>query len=306
MKKEFAAVALACAASAAFAANTVNPAFLWDATSDDGCDGRVETGSTKTGGYWYEYNDSKDGGTSKLDEPDDFVYKGQSFYCPAYDLLAEQYRGYKMTVKLGEGYEKPYAGFAFNIWDEEQQGADITAWGGLCLEYSSDLDFSIVIEAENEGTVTALADFSKVVSKTDSVKVVDFEWKDFQGAMLDSATKAAVLSDAATVKLHFSGEAGTKGDFFLKKVGSLGQCSGGTDAIKPVMDSRVNVSLSGRMVNFEGVMPSAEVTVSNLRGQVVVNSTAASAMNLYALPAGTYTLRVQGPNVHYSKQITLR
>ena len=298
--------ALACAATTVLAANSVNPTFLWDATSDDGCDGRVETGSTKTGGYWYEYNDSKDGGTSKLDEPDDFVYKGQSFYCPAYDLLAEQYRGYKMTVKLGEGYEKPYAGFAFNIWDEEQQGADITAWGGLCLEYSSDLDFSIVIEAENEGTVTALADFSKVVSKTDSVKVVDFEWKDFQGAMLDSATKAAVLSDAATVKLHFSGEAGTKGDFFLKKVGSYGQCSGSTDAIKPVANSQMNVSVSGRTVNFGRVAPSAKVSVMDLRGQVVKSATAASTMDLSALPAGIYMLRIESQDVNHVQKVILK
>ena len=41
MKKEFAFAALACGASVAFAANTVNPTFLWDGSTDT--EGRVIT-----------------------------------------------------------------------------------------------------------------------------------------------------------------------------------------------------------------------------------------------------------------------
>ena len=291
--------ALACAATTALATNTVNPTFLWDGSADT--TGRVITGSPEaTSGYWFSYNDANDHGTSRFQFPPEFdmdTYDGFSF-----GLMAESFGGIKATVVLGEGAEKPHVGLGFNIWNEDQKGVDITAWGGICLEYSSGVDFKIVIGVENENTVTAHEDFSKTVGKADSLKVVDYEWKDFYKSMgSDNA-----LSTAAVVKLQFEGGAGSTGDFFLKKIGSHGQCSGSTDAIKPAANPQVNVSLSGRMVNFEGVAPSAKASVVNLWGQVVKSATASGAMDLSALPAGIYMLRVQGQSANYIQRIILK
>lgn len=299
--------ALACAATTALATNTVNPTFLWDGSADT--TGRVITGSPEeTSGYWFSYDDANDHGTSHFQFPPEFdmdTYDGFSF-----GLMAESFGGIKATVVLGEGYENPYVGFGFNIWNEDQESADITAWGGICLEYSSELDFSVIVGIENEKTVIGYSgeEVAKRVSKSSSLTVVDLLWEKFNNpfALPIGKSENPAFAQAASIKLKFQEKAATTGDFFLKKIGSYGQCSGSTDAVKPVENSRVNVSLSGRTVNFGGVAPSAKVSVVNLWGQVVKSATAAGAMDLNALPAGIYMLRVQGQNVNYIQRIILK
>ena len=290
--------ALACASTAAFAANTVNPTFLWDGATDT--EGRVITGSPEeTSGYWFSYDDANDHGTSHFQFPPEFdmdTYDGFSF-----GLMAESFGGIKATVVLGEGYENPYVGFGFNIWNEDQESADITAWGGICLQYSSDLSFNVVVGIENEKTVSSYEEFAHIVPKTNSLTTVNLPWEDFS-FFADSTTP----SKAACIKLKFQEKAATTGGFFLKKIGSYGQCSGSTDAIKPVANSQMNVSVSGRTVNFGRVVPSAKVSVMDLRGQVVKSATAAGTMDLSALPAGIYMLRVQGHGVNHVQKVILK
>lgn len=299
--------ALACAATTALATNTVNPTFLWDGSADT--TGRVITGSPEaTSGYWFSYNDANDHGTSRFQFPPEFdmdTYDSFSF-----GLMAESFGGIKATVVLGEGYENPYVGFGFNIWNEDQESADITAWGGICLEYSSELDFSVIVGIENEKTVIGYSgeEVAKRVSKSSSLTVVDLLWEKFNNpfALPIGKSENPAFAQAACIKLKFQEKTGTTGDFFLKKIGSYGQCSGSTDAIKPVANSQMNVSVSGRTVNFGRVAPSAKVSVMDLRGQVVKSATAAGAMDLNALPAGIYMLRVQGQNVNYIQRIILK
>jgi len=303
MDRRISFAVLVCAATTVFAANTVSPTFLWDGSTDT--EGRVITGSPEeTSGYWYYYNDEKEQGTSSVRYPPEFdinIYDGSIF-----DLLVETYGGIKATVELGEGAKAPHAGFGFNTWDEGQHGADITAWGGFCLEYSSSMDFVMQIISEDDGTIISHTYLTKTVAKSASITTVDYEWKDFLDAMVDSTTMAAVLGNTATVRLVFFGRAGESSEFFLKKIGSHGQCSGGTDAIKPVASSQVNVSVVGRTVNFEGVIPSAKVSVVNFQGQVVKSATAASSMDLRFLPSGIYMLRVQGHGVNHIQKIILK
>ena len=303
MDRRITFAALACAATAAFAANTVGPTFFWDASTD--AEGRIQIDSAdvRTSGYWYDFNDANDGGTSKMVFPADVE---TTIYGSIFPELVEKYGGIKATVELGEGFKASHAGFGFNVWNEEQDGADITAWGGFCLEYSSGMDFVMQVISEDDGTIISHTYLTKTVAKSASITTVDYEWKDFDSAGADSATKAAVLGNTATVRLAFFGKAGESGEFFLKKIGSHGQCSGGTDAVKPVANSQMNVSVSGRMVNFGGVVPSAKVSVMDLQGHIVKSATAASAMDLNALPAGIYMLRVWSSNVHYTRQIILK
>ena len=291
--------ALACAATTVLAQNTVNPTFLWDGSTDT--TGRVITGSPEaTSGYWFSYDDANDHGTSHFQFPPEFDMN--TYADPSFGPMVEAFGGLKATVILGEGYEKPYVGLGFNIWNEDQESADITAWGGICLEYSSGVDFKIDIGVEQEKTVIAHEEFSRVVNKSDSLKVANFEWKQFYSAMGSDS----LLPNASVIKLKFEGEAGTTGDFFLKKIGSYGQCSGNTDAIKPVANSQMNVSISGRMVNFGGEVPTAKVSVMDLQGQVVKSATAAGTMDLSALPAGIYMLRIEGQGINHSQKIVLK
>ena len=309
MDRRITFAALACAVSAAFAANTVGPSFFWDANTD--AEGRVEIDSAdvRTSGYWYVYDDSNARGTSEIVFPADVE---ATVYGSIFPELVEKYGGIKATVKLGEGSESPYVGFGFNVWNEEQDGADITAWGGICLEYSSELSFSVELAVENDATITQYNNFKASAAKSKEPNLVNLSWDKFRqdsgwGTEVD---RDSVLAKTAAIKLRFADKAGTTGDFFLSKIGSFGMCgtccADSSIAVKPEAGSQVNVSVLGRTVNFVGVAPSAKVTVMDLQGQVVKSATAAAALDLRALPAGIYMLHVQSSNIRYSKQIILR
>ena len=309
MDRRITFAALACAVSAAFAANTVSSTFLWDGSTDT--EGRVITGSPEeTSGYWYYYNDEKEQGTSSVRYPPEFdinIYDGSIF-----DLLIEEYGGIKVTVNLGEGSETPYVGIGFNVWNEVQDGADITAWGGICLEYSSELSFSVELAVENDATITQYNNFKASAAKSKEPNLVNLSWDKFRqdSGWGNQVDKDSVLAKTAAIKLRFADKAGTTGDFFLSKIGSFGMCgtccADSSIAVKPEAGSQVNVSVLGRTVNFEGVIPSAKVSVVNFQGQVVKSATAASSMDLRFLPAGIYMLRVQGHGVNHIQKIILK
>jgi hypothetical protein len=66
------------------------------------------------------------------------------------------------------------------------------------------------------------------------------------------------------------------------------------------------------MLGFTGIKASATVEVMNTLGQVVMkgvinNATSnAATLNLAALDAGIYMVRVSGKNVNFAKKIVLR
>ena len=285
----------------------VDPAFLWDASTDT--EGRVITGSPEeTSGWWYDFNDHNDGGESQLVFPSEL----EEGYTNFYGTMIEAFGGIMGTVKLNEGFEHPYAGFAFNIWNFEDNGdgygVDISEWGGFCLEYSSEVDFYIEIGVEDERTITGLNNYKALIKSSSDTILVEVPWAKFaqESGWGKQADMDSVLAHAAIVRLNFWGEAGSKGEFFMSKLGSLGTCDGSFAAIRPAVNSQVNVSLSGRTVSFEGVVSSAKVSVMDLQGHIVKTATAASAMNLITLPAGIYMLRVQGSGVNHIQKIILK
>ena len=214
------------------------PKFLWDGSADE--EGRVVTGSDgEMAGYWYEINDIDDGGSSKFTFPPDIKKAcDENWYTgTCYEFMMETYGGIKEKVTLGAGAENPYVGLGFNILNEEQEGADVSEWDGLCLEYSSGLDFNVWLQAE-DGTLTTDCQLVYRLGASDSVKTVDIPWSKFGsscgfGVPMDATE---VLANASAVHLRFEGKAGDTGDFLLKKIGSLGQCGSGS---APVSSSAV-------------------------------------------------------------------
>lgn len=206
------------------------PQFLWDGSADE--EGRVVTGSDgEMAGYWYEINDIDDGGSSKFTLPPDIKKAcDENWYTgTCYEFMMETYGGIKEKVVLGAGAENPHVGLGFNILNEEQEGADVSEWGGFCLEYSSGLKFQVRIIAE-DGTTMESCDFTASIGASESKKVVDIPWSKFgsscgAGIEIDAAK---FLAKAAAVHLLFEGKAGDTGDFLLKKIGSLGQCGSGS------------------------------------------------------------------------------
>ena len=285
----------------ALAQNTVNPTFLWDAAIDT--EGRVITGSADTSsGWWFEYTDVNNQGTSEFVYPEGVE---ENAYNNFFGPLIEECGGIKAEVHLKDGYEYPFVGLGFNVGSSKQEGVNIKAWEGMCLTYESTMGFGLELAVENEAEVTKYDNYKATVNKSATTATENYPWTKFKqgkwGIIIDQDT---ALAKIATIKLKFDGAAGTTGSFKISQIGSLGQCSG-TQAIKPVARSQVNVSVSGRTVNFEGVTSSAKVSVVNLHGQVVKSATA-TTMDLSALKAGMYMLRIEGPSISHLQTIILK
>ena len=252
---------VASSESRALVSGGVWPQFLWDGSADE--EGRVVTGSDdKTAGYWYDFNDANDGGSSKFTYPPDIKKAcDENWYTgTCYEFMMETYGGLKGTVKLGAGADNPYVGLGFNILNEEQEGTDVSEWGGLCLEYSSGLKFQVKIVPEYDLTMLE-CDFIASIGASESVKMVDIPWSKFKsscgaGIAIDAAK---VLANASAVHLRFDGKAGDTGDFLLTKIGSLGQCGSGS---APVSSSAVAPKSSSSTVPASS--SSAKLIIGNM------------------------------------------
>ena len=226
----------------------------------------------------------------------------ENFYGP----LISAYQGIKGSVTLGDGYKYPYAGIGFNVWSGKQEGVDISAWGGICLSYQSDVGFAIELGVEDEATVTEYNNYKATVPKAAAMSTKDFDWASFkqEANWGKTVAQATVLAKTAAIKLKFSGTAGTSGSFLIQKVGSVGMCSG-SGAVKAIAAAgSAKAMLSGRTVMFSG-FTSAKAEVINLQGQIVKSATVSSAMDLSSLDAGVYMIRVAGKNVKLAQKIVL-
>ena len=306
MNKRVVLGVLALAAASIYAQEKVSDKFLWDGAND--VVGRVLTGSDdKNSGYFYDYSDKAEKGTSAFKFPaeiksDEFG----NFYGP----LVEACHGIKATVTMGEGYDYPYAGIGFNIWNDDQKGVDITAWGGICLAYESTIGFGIELMVENEKTVTGYDNYKAFVAKSPSATKANFPWSKYsQGGWGIEVPIDDVLAKTAAIKLKFEGTVGTSGNFRICQIGSNGQCTGCSpqppSALVNVAASSVKAQLSDRVLHFHGIS-SAKAEVINLQGEVVKSATVSSAMDLSGLDAGVYMVRVAGNGVNFAKKIVLK
>lgn len=305
MNKIITLAAIAGSAAMAFAQLSVSNTFLWDGATDT--EGRVDTGSdsVRTAGYWYEYTDSNDDGTSHFTWPADVE---ENTYGNFFGPLTEAYGGIKGSITLGDGYEYPYSGLGFNILSDKQEGADITVWQGICLAYESNIGFGIELGVENEKEVTAYDNYKATVGKAATATATDFPWSKFRQANWGTAVdQEVVLQKTAAIKLKFEGSAGTSGDFRICQIGSLGKCTGcgGKIIVKSAAASSVKAQLSGRVLSFKG-FSSAKAEVINLQGQVVKSATVSSSMDLSSLDAGIYMVRVAGKSVNFAQKIVLK
>lgn len=198
---------------------------LWCGLTDT--QGQVYTGYEdieETSGYWYQYTDKDYEGTSAFTYPADVeANEYDNFYGP----LVEAYGGLKGSVTLGAGYDYPFAGLAFNIKNERKEGVDISAWGGICLVYQSTVGLAIQLEVEDDVNVTEYNNYKVAVPKSATMTVADFPWAKFKQELGwgKTVSQGTVLADVATIKLHFSGSAGTSGDFLIQSLGRAGTCN---------------------------------------------------------------------------------
>ena len=290
------------------AATMVSALTTWSGANGDY---RVDTGlddGSDESGYWYTYSDDANSGTSAITWP---VPTGNEYDDNALDPIIDHCGGLCGQVTLGAGYDYPFAGPGFNLTGPDQTGADVTAWGGLCITYTAGVAPILEIAPENEATVTEYNNYMSKLKVAASASTLNLAWSDFKQESGWGVTvpQASYLTMIAAVKVKFSGKAGTSGDFNIIQVGENGKCGAVPDAISaPVAASSVKAMLSGRTLSISGINSVAAAEVINLQGQVVLKGavSASSSLNLASLDAGVYMVRVAGKAVNHSQKIVLK
>ena len=130
-------------------------------------------------GYWFDADDRRDGGESQVSWP---VEKGNDYDANALDPIIDECGGICGTAILASGrltYD-PYVMVGFNVAGENGEIADVSAWGGLCVVYSSDVAMELVLGQTDAGN-SRLVESSPAVTLPKGVDVVKaFSWSDFK------------------------------------------------------------------------------------------------------------------------------
>ena len=213
---------------------------------------------------------------------------------------------------------KPFVGVAFNIagttsyssdYLADADLADASAWGGICITYTSDLPATL--ELGFGAYKDVLLEYDNPFVTLAKASVPDercFEWSAFKQAGWgrgDKITGEEAGAELATIKFKIQAADGTTGSFNITKVSSVND----TPAIKAqAAASAVKASLSGRTLSFAGIKSVATAEVMNLQGQVMLKGTVSSSasLDLSSIDAGVYMVRVAGKSVDFSQKIILK
>ena len=192
-------LATLCAATATFAGQFIT----WNGADEDPI---VKTGlgnETETQGRWYTYEDNLGSKTICPDDGIDPPY----IYCA--DVILPTCQGFCSIAELDNGSQTdlPYVGFGFNVVGETSftdvtpAAANVSAWGGLCVTYTSDADLQLelglgpvvdsTINYANPAVTLPAAKATDILSPNgkDGNKVV-VSWSDFkQPSWYDGAVK---------------------------------------------------------------------------------------------------------------------
>jgi hypothetical protein len=303
---------------------------------------RVETGlgnETNTYGIWYDFNDYYEietymGGKSR---PGSWLYTvSEACYEPEYecvdyyfDPVVEYCAAICGTAQLREGAPttQPFVGVAFNVVGKVSKDSpilatgDASAWGGLCVTYSSEADIYLELGLGNaiDSTMNyALPAVKLPASKTDNRVIAS--WSDFKqpsgyegSVKFDGETAAKQL---ASIKFKIQADSGDY-DFNICAVGPKdGTCP--EKCILPWLEqenkiargvSAIKTNLNGRTLGFTGIKSTATVEVMNSLGQVVIKraiGNSAQTLNLAALKAGVYLIHVVGKSTNLVRKILLK
>jgi hypothetical protein len=289
--------------SICYADRVVAPAFLWDASKDTL--GRVITGSPdEISGYWYYYDDSNEGGASSYtwvsDMKDDYKSNFFGQMVQMYGSIQGSYKLYK-----GQNDDEPYIGLGFNIWSENQEGVDISEWGGLCIEYSSTMDFMLRLgheDAANNDIYPTRDIFRFDIGASKQTTIFNESWSKIRGGLGPHEPVEDYIKKIANILLVFSGPDSTKGDFKITKIGSLGTCDG-TVPVESI--SLPRLVASAPVAQFRKAPEGFQVLDKSLVGKPYVlfdlNGVQIRSGNLPAIlktPAAPAILRVK-ERIHY-------
>ena len=301
---------------------------LWDGYSE-----RVRTeleNETKTEGYWFEFNDSIHNGQSKIIWPVDKGMEGnENSFQPVVDHCLG-ICGHIILSRADTTYD-PFVGVGFNVvgetsaTDSTPAAGNATAWGGICIRYSSTLPATLELslgedidKALNYDTpVVELPEYKDSTTKGYPWDSYDgttkrFPWESFAQAGFgksDKITGPEAAAKLVAIKFKVQAKESTEGDFYISQIGPLDACPHKENVLKIHQTApSVNTIVAGRKVTFTGITSSASVKIANLQGKIVKKGsvTGTSALDLSTLDAGVYIVRISNKSVNFSGKIVLK
>ena len=198
---------------------------------------QVKTGlgnSTETNGYWFDFNDNKDGGLSYIMWP---VDKGNAYDPDSKQPIIAECSGVCGTASLNYGFldYEPFVGIGFNIVGETSASnpnaaaGDASAWGGVCIVYSSDVDLRFEMGL-GDATDKALAGGPPSVTLPyGEMMVGNFSWSNFKmpNWAVDKSGISITGPEAAemlvSLKIIVQGSSGQY-EFNIMSIGKYGTC----------------------------------------------------------------------------------
>ena len=290
---------------------------------------QVETGlgnETNTHGYWYSYNDNDDGGTSKIVWP--VESDSYNAYDGSMDPVIEHCGGICGSAVLDKGIltYNPFVGIGFNVVGEDASGnpvpGDASAWGGLCITYTSDAAPTLELGLGDFDATIGYANPSFSLAKAASAhanKVIP--WSSFTQPSWYKGTTKITGEEAAkqlvSVKFKIQAASGNYA-FNICAIGPYdGTCPSTCGCCGPIFPYAINsvrgpskakATLLGRNLGISGVNSTATVEVRNIRGQVVAKGSIdnGSTLDLSSLNVGVYMVHVTGESVHFVDKIVLK
>lgn len=183
----------------------------------------VNTGfNGENAGLWYNYDDMAEGGMSRIlwpipiESPDDAGFA---------KVLSDAYGSITGTAELEKGMsEKAFAGIGFIMVEDTMNGdvpgiVDISAWGGLCVTYSSEKNMGLLLGKGEEDVLRAQLESSQsLVEKC-------IAWSEFENISSSvSASNDDLAKEISSVRFLLESDSSISVNF---KVAAVGKYSAG-------------------------------------------------------------------------------
>jgi len=254
------------------------------------------------GGYWYDFDDQKEGGNSKVTYPVEADEKG-SYVTPMIENLGV----ISITMTAGPDADYPFVGYGFNLVNSKKDGYDIGSnWGsGLCICISNTAKIELELEAA-DGIDTKDDHYNITIPAATVGRAVNLAWADFEQAGWGApVAQKLVLASTAAIKLTFRGTQGKTltNDVVISEIGIMT-----TQSLEKEWSSSVKAQFTNRTLFLENITSIVDVEVINLQGQTVMKRKLdkTSIVDLSDLDEGVYMVRVTGNALNFVKKILLK
>ena len=197
--------------------------------------------------------------------------------------------------------------YAYITMEFGEHKADLSKWGGICFEYTADMDFDFKVKAN---AIVEIYDspaefnptFTVKVPKSDSPNIVSIKWDEIYGKNVPEYFDA-VFSSIADFKIVFKGD----GVFKMTQFGSLGQCVNEekTEIVAHRTHTAPSLSISGRKLHLDGI-DNGKVAIFTATGKAVLSGRATGTIDLSSLKSGVYMVKVVAPNYNRAERIVIR